>query len=417
LLLKKGGRVVYFGEIGEQSKELIKYFEDHGANRIDIGDNPANWMLREIQSPENPKDLADVKSKQYETLKRKLGEVRETQIETLEICFPTTFAAPSDLRQRLMNKRLQTIYWRSPAYNLSRLLVCCVIAFILGSVFLGERHPQVVTEAEMRASLSVIFLSFIIIGILSITSVLPVMLSIRDVFYRHRAAGMLDNVSLGWALGTAEKWFIVIASFLFCLVYVGVSGISTGLLKRAIRFWVSGEGRACIFSYIEAYLDCFFLDQGIFTFNLAIYSYFGQAFMCLVPSMTTAQILASVFIGLNNFFSGLIVRPQFMTGFFQVTYWITPGHYVYEGLVLAQYNGDNRTVLAVNNSEFYDYLGCDARVVTRCNGTVEQYVYVFFGGRFNSQHELQDILVLALFLVTARVMTFFALKKFNFSNA
>lgn len=395
LLLKKGGRLVYFGETGEDSKELIAYFEDRGAKRIDIGDNPANWMLREMQSPENPRDLADeyVKSDKYETLKRELAEAKESKSSTSEVTFPTKFAAPSDLRQRLMNKRLQTVYWRSPAYNLSRLLVCSIIAFILGSVFLGNRHPDVTTEAEMRASLSVIFLSFIIIGILSITTVLPVMLSIRDVFYRHRAAGMLDNVSLGWALGTAEKWFIVVSSFLFCLVYVGVSGISTGLIGRGIRFW------------------------GIFTFNLAIYSYFGQAFMCLVPSMKTAQILASVFIGLNNFFSGLIVRPQFMTGFFEVPYWITPGHYVYEGLVLAQYHSDERTVIAVQDSEFYEFLGCDPSTSSACNGTVEQFVDVFFGGRFKKENEVQDIIALALFLVIARLMTFLALRHFNFSNA
>jgi hypothetical protein len=156
--------------------------------------------------------------------------------------------------------------------------------------------------------------------------------------------------------------------------------------------------------------------QGIFTFNLAIYSYFGQAFMCLVSSMPTAQILASVFIGLNNFFSGLIVRPQFMTGFFEITYWITPGHYVYEGLVLAQFHGDNRTVIAVNNSDFYDFLECAEFNINPCNGTIEQYIHVFFGGRFNKDNELQDILVLALFLVTARVVTFFALNSFNFSD-
>jgi ABC-2 type transporter len=200
-------------------------------------------MLREIQSPDNPVDLAEVytRSEEYRRLKARLADVRATQIEELEITFPTRFAAPSDLRQRLMNKRLQTIYWRSPAYNLSRLLVCSAIAFILGSVFLGNRKPQELTEADMRASLSVIFLSFIIIGILSIISVLPVMLSIRDVFYRHRAAGMLDNVALGWALGTAEKWFIVIASFMFCLVNIGVSGMASWELNRTIRYWVSLE--------------------------------------------------------------------------------------------------------------------------------------------------------------------------------
>lgn len=31
------------------------------------------------------------------------------------------------------------------------------------------------------------------------------------------------------------------------------------------------------------------------------------------------MILAAVFIGLNNFFSGLIVRPQYLSGFFEVS--------------------------------------------------------------------------------------------------
>lgn len=58
---------------------------------------------------------------------------------------------------------------------------------------------------------------------------------------------------------------------------------------------------------------------------ISIYSYFGQAFVALVPTVPTAQILAAVFIGLNNFFSGLIVRPQYLSSFFEIPYWITPG--------------------------------------------------------------------------------------------
>lgn len=162
--------------------------------------------------------------------------------------------------------------------------------------------------------------------------------------------------------------------------------------------------------------------KGFFTFNLAIYSYFGQAFMCLVPAMGTAQILCSVFIGLNNFFSGLIVRPQFMDGVFQFTYWITPGHYVYEGLILAQFWGDDRPVVASEGSEFYDFLGCEDLDSTNddpageCIGDVTQYVWVFFGGKFNFENELQDIAVLSFFLVLARVCTFFALKRFQYTN-
>lgn len=139
--------------------------------------------------------------------------------------------------------------------------------------------------------------------------------------------------------------------------------------------------------------------------------------MCLVPQMATAQILCSVFIGLNNFFSGLIVRPQFMVNLFEFTYWITPGHYVYEGLILAQYWNDQRPVIAAEKSEFYDWLGCvDQSEEAPCAGTMTQFLWVFFGGRFNIDNELQNIVVLALFLVTARITTFFALKICNYTN-
>ena len=41
LLLKKGGNVVFFGELGEGSFELIEYFESRGVSQIEFGENPA----------------------------------------------------------------------------------------------------------------------------------------------------------------------------------------------------------------------------------------------------------------------------------------------------------------------------------------------------------------------------------------
>lgn len=221
---------------------MIDYFESQGASRIAIGDNPANWVLREVESCSKTMNLAEKyrDSVQYVTLKGHLAEVRKILIPALEISFRSRFATNAEKRHRLMKKRLQTIYWRSPAYNRARLMVCIAIAASMGAVFVTNRTPDVFTESEMRARLSVTFLSFIIIGILSITSVLPVMLNIRDVFYRHRAAGMVENISLGWSLGTAEKWFIITASFLFTLVYLSVAGqTNTSQIRSGIGFWVS----------------------------------------------------------------------------------------------------------------------------------------------------------------------------------
>lgn len=133
--------------------------------------------------------------------------------------------------------------------------------------------------------------------------------------------------------------------------------------------------------------------------------------------MATAQILCTVFIGLNNIFSGLIIRPQFMKNIFGFTYWITPGHYVFEGLILSQYWGDQRAVEANTGSDFYDFLGCDQLDPEEpCEGTVEQYVWVFFGTKFNQGNIYVDILVLGLVLILARVATFFALRKFHYTN-
>jgi len=393
LLLKKGGLSVYYGELGFQSRTLIKYFKGHGATKIKPGDNPANWMLRVMQESET--DFAEIylQNPEYAKLKKEIEAARAEPPKELEITYSTEFAVPTSERQKLMNRRLITIYWRSPAYNYSRLMVCIVIAFILGSVFVTERNLKKLTEDNLRAYFSVTFLSFIIIGILSITSVLPVMLAIRDVFYKQLAAGMIDNNSLGWALGVAEKPFIVLASFLFCLFYLSTAGTFPFAFIKVVMYW------------------------GFFTFNIAIYSYFGQAFMCLVPSMATAQILCSVFIGLNNFFSGLIVQPQYMTGVFNFTYWITPGHYIYEGLILAQYWDDRRPVTPVQGSVFYIWLGCDKLDQNEvCEGTVEDYVFVFFGERFKPSNIWQNLLVLTFYLLTARVATFFALQKFQYTN-
>lgn len=45
LFLARGGKTVYFGEIGEHSKVLTNYFERNGAHPCGDLANPAEWML------------------------------------------------------------------------------------------------------------------------------------------------------------------------------------------------------------------------------------------------------------------------------------------------------------------------------------------------------------------------------------
>jgi hypothetical protein len=146
----------------------------------------------------------------------------------------------------------------------------------------------------------------------------------------------------------------------------------------------------------------------------------GQLFVCLVKPAPTAIILCSVFIGLNNFFAGLIVRPQFMVGgFYAVPYYICPGHYVYESMVTAIFNSDEPSVLANFGSEFYDYLldkGCTPTNGEPCIGTMRQYVDVFFGFEYSRENKLRNALILGFVLAMTRVLTWVALKYIRFAS-
>ncbi|KAL7546777.1 hypothetical protein ACHAWF_010122 [Thalassiosira exigua] len=406
LLMKKGGETVYFGPLGPCSCDLVSYFEDLGTSRMNKGENPATWMLNVLgeqimvkgeNGEEEPLNFArawELSSKNAE-LQQRLAQEVESPDPACEIKYDTEFAASAWRRDTLMANRLVMIYWRSPAYNLSRMVLAVVIAFLLGSIFIPIRSKDVLTEAEITSMLSTIFIAFIIIGVLSITSVLPVMLSIRDMYYRHKAAGMLSSRSVARALASAEKRFILISAVLFCAVFVPTSGIvnSPSHDFKAIAFW------------------------GFFTFNTAIYSYIGQLFMCLVRGPGTAQILASIFIGINNFFSGLIVRPQQMTGFWQITYWINPGHFVYEGLCMSVFHRDTRNVTVGIGSQYYYPLNCEAIEINGvCEVTVSEYVDAFFGGLFQRDHIRRNAIILGMILLMVRALTFVALRYLTYSG-
>jgi hypothetical protein len=128
-----------------------------------------------------------------------------------------------------------------------------------------------------------------------------------------------------------------------------------------------------------------------------------------------------VYIGLNNFFAGLIVRPQEMnTGFFMVPYYITPGHYVYEGMITSIFSKDDRLVRLDEGSLFLQFLVeegyCESTNLSGCEGTVSQYVIYFFGGEYERDNILRNVVILGLIVVLVRILLWAALKYIRFSD-
>jgi ABC-type multidrug transport system permease subunit len=296
LLLQRGGEVVFFGELGQESCLLVEYFESMGADPIKHGENPAAWMLRAYThegDERNWKDLFEG-SEQYQILKESLASLRESLDESKRIAYSSVFAASNHTQQILMMRRIFRIMMRSPSYNLARLMIAVFYSLLIGTVFVRSQNKgNVFSQYQVDGILSTIFLGLIIIGVVSISMSVPVMKQIRDVFYKHRASGMLAHNSVTLAVTLGELPYLVMISAIFSSVYYAL----VGLFGTANK-WFS-----------------FFLYFGL---NMATYTYFGQAFICLVKDIPTAGALVGALIGYNVFFSGLVVRPQYFSGPFQL---------------------------------------------------------------------------------------------------
>lgn len=133
LLLAKGGKMVYFGELGKDSKTMIRYFERHRARRCRSHENPAEWMLEITgsgtgaasktdwprtwsRSPEHGHMLAELQRLSQRTTKRSSSVEQKQGDDGYAVSFWTQFT--------MALKRSFQQYWRTPSYIYSKLLLC-----------------------------------------------------------------------------------------------------------------------------------------------------------------------------------------------------------------------------------------------------------------------------------------------------
>jgi ABC-type multidrug transport system permease subunit len=272
-----------------------------------------------------------------------------------------------------------------------------------------------------------VYISFIIIGQLCITAIIPVTMSIRDMYYRHEAAGMLSSRSVMLGLLAAEIPFIAIMTILFPILFLDGLGMpNEGALlavARGFAFWLFFGLNTAIYSYIgECILAIAFVQHysDKLTINLHYCHLSGQMFCFLVPSQETAVVLANVFIGLNNLYSGFVASPATMTRkiFFKILYCVAPGHYVFEGLVLSLFHRDEtRSVTVSETSPYFSELGCVADGSGSCTVPVTEFLNVYFDGMWEGRTVWRvNLVVLVLWSVCVRIIGSIALRYLKYSG-
>lgn len=134
LFLAKGGRTVYFGDLGPNMETLIKYFEDKGSLKCPPNANPAEWMLEVIGAAPGShadRDWAEqwINSAERVQVHRELAEMKN-ELSNRPIPLRATgfgeFAMPIWYQFLYCLQRTFQQYWRSPSYLYAKVLTCTV---------------------------------------------------------------------------------------------------------------------------------------------------------------------------------------------------------------------------------------------------------------------------------------------------
>jgi hypothetical protein len=137
---------------------MISYFESLGARPIELGDNPANWVLRVLQGAADgcmcSGDLVErfKQSDECKEITNTINRIRSNAKEEERIQYESVFATGFVTRQFQVVKRLHTLYWRSPTYSAGRIVVSLILAMFLGSVFVPERKDVSCGQVKFLAS-------------------------------------------------------------------------------------------------------------------------------------------------------------------------------------------------------------------------------------------------------------------------
>jgi ABC-type multidrug transport system permease subunit len=276
---------------------------------------------------------------------------------------------------------------------MTRMVISVLYAFLLGSVFIkssGTRRDLHWSSDQADALIGTVFLSLNVVGTTAMTMAIPVAKRARDVFYKHRASGMIGHNSMFLGLAVAELPYLLALSFLFVLVYCAAAGLYTSV-------------------------ESFFWFVFFFFLHTASYSYFAQCFMCLVRDEKTVGALQGVWIGLNLFYAGFVVLPQNFFSFFWLGLWINASRYALEGIIFSQFEAIPIQVTpAEENSPLWFKLNCHDN--PECSTSLLDYASFYFGGYFTESHRGIDVGVLIGWNLLALFGTWFCLKKFNYVN-
>ncbi|KAE8792534.1 ABC transporter G family member 48 [Hordeum vulgare] len=325
LLLKRGGWVIYAGELGRHCDKLVEYFEEiPGVAKITKGYNPATWML-EVSST-----LAEAHLNiNFAEIYANSALHRKNQDLITELSVPPPgyqdLSFPAKYSQNFYNQCVANFwkqyksYWKNPPYNAMRYLMTLLDGLVFGTVF-WQKGTKIESQQDLYNLLGATYAAVFFLGATNCFTVQPVVSIERTVFYREKAAGMYSPLSYALAQACMEVIYNILQGMLYTiLIYVMI-----GYDWKVDKFF-------------------YFMFFIIASFNY--FTLFGMMLVSLTPSAMLASILVSFVLPLWNLFAGFLVVRTAIPIWWRWYYWANPVSWTIYGVVASQFGDHGGSLL------------------------------------------------------------------------
>ncbi|TXC04134.1 hypothetical protein FocTR4_00000325 [Fusarium oxysporum f. sp. cubense] len=314
LLLAKGGKTVYFGDIGKSSYILTDYFVRNGGPPLPLDANPAEYMLNVIGAAPGVRTYIDWPavwraSPEYQSVQRELSRLSSSPVQpTKELANSSTdyteFAASYSLQFKEVVRRAFQQYWRSPSYIYSKAFLSIGAAIFIGLSFLNANN----TQSRLQ---NLMFGVFIFLTVFSqlVDQIMPVFVSQRMMYEaRERPAK-----AYSWTAFLVAN-IVAMSVFSFLLWYFPM-----GLYRNARETGTQHSRSTTIFLFTWAFF--------IFTTSFAFLA---------IAGLDSAEVAGGI-VGLLTImmftFCGVVATPDKMPGFWIFMYRCNPFTYFVEGFL------------------------------------------------------------------------------------
>ena len=310
LLLKTGGKEVFFGDIGTDGQLLVDYFE-HAPTKTGVpiarkpkATNAASWMLDVIGAgvvgKQQDEALVTDYNAVYESSKLRqnnlndLAAVCQPKAGQAALQFDHVYASSYATQFYAVTDRIFQYYWRNPSFVWVRQGLMIFLGALLGFLYL---QSGVSSSQDVISKMSAIFIGICFPGWTVMTSIIPVMLRNRVVFYREQSSYMYTPYAYAFAISVVEIFYTCLS----CIIFLALFYPMVGLINTPTLF----------FRY-------FFVQYLVMLVWLSL----GQLCASLLPDILVANILSQMFGTFAILFSGIFLTAGEMPKGWKWIYWM-----------------------------------------------------------------------------------------------